>query len=493
VNLSGKLRWIAKAAVALTVALPALAQYPGQIKKQDKDAPVLRSIAVLEYTGDPVHPKASRLVPVSVFDGQQLQDGGIYLARPQPLALDGGVEYQLQLNGRAVGYFDIQGAGQSQGSWVGQGILKPLVAPRSAAQLARAQRARIKIDEDDAASDGPVLHRKSHDDDDSGSNGPSGPPPDPDRPTLHKAPSADSGSGNTNTASGESGSNGSASPAADPDRPTLHKASSADSDSGSSASADPDRPKLNKKSAADGGSVESVSNSSDPDRPHLKRGMPADLGIDVTPTVIGLPPDLEQEVAVSDAKTIPDHPWSYTWANLDDETKMKASLEDLARTALGLNPPPALVAPAKTPTKAATKAANHKTAPPPPPPAPAQLLDEQFRVFELAYGSGATMVLSAHSDGAGAQGKFVTLVAQPNLYGSVVVLLKSVTDPAHLDDTPRMRLVDAVDAMGDNRGELLFELRGKTQRQFALYRVLRGSAEKLFVTGGEYIGSPAGE
>ena len=63
------------------------------------------------------------------------------------------------------------------------------------------------------------------------------------------------------------------------------------------------------------------------------------------------------------------------------------------------------------------------------------------------------------------------------------MLLKSVTDGAHLDDTPRMRLVDAVDALADNRGELLFELRGTTQRQFALYRVLRGQAEQLFVTG----------
>ena len=487
-------RPVAVVAAAALALLPAFAQYPGQVKKQDKDAPVLRSIAVLEYTGDPGHPKASRLVPVSVYDGQRLQDGGIYLARPEPLALDGGVEYQLQLNGRAVGYFDIQGAGQAQGSWVGQGIWKPLVAPRSAAQLARAQGARIKIDEDDAATDGPVLHRKSHDEDDSGNGGSSGPPPDPDRPTLHKAPSADSGSGSTNSASGGSGSNGSASPAPDPDRPTLHKAPSADSDSGSSASADPDRPKLNKKPTADEGSVESVSNSSDPDRPLLKRGIPADLGIDVAPTVIGLPPDMEQEVAVSDAKTIPDHPWNYTWANLDDEGKMKASLEDQARSALGLNPP-AAPAPA-APKRTTAQRTVHKTAAPatpPPPPAPAPLLDEQFRVFELAYGSGATMVISAHSDGAGAQEKFVTIVAQPDLYGSVVVLLKSVTDTAHLDETPRMRLVDAVDAMGDNRGELLFELRGKTQRQFALYRVLRGSAEKLFVTGGEFIGNPAGE
>jgi hypothetical protein len=111
------------------------------------------------------------------------------------------------------------------------------------------------------------------------------------------------------------------------------------------------------------------------------------------------------------------------------------------------------------------------------------LLDEQFRVFELAYGSGATMVLSAHTDGTGAKEKFVTLVAQPDLYGNVLVLVKNVTDAAHLDDKPRMRLVDAVDAMADNRGELLFELRGETQRQFALYRVLRGQADRLFATG----------
>ena len=65
----------------------------------------------------------------------------------------------------------------------------------------------------------------------------------------------------------------------------------------------------------------------------------------------------------------------------------------------------------------------------------------------------------------------------------VLVLYKYITDAAHLDEKPRMRLIDAVDAMGDNRGELLFELRGSTQRQFGLFRVLRGSAEELFATG----------
>ena len=113
-------------------------------------------------------------------------------------------------------------------------------------------------------------------------------------------------------------------------------------------------------------------------------------------------------------------------------------------------------------------------------------------MFELAYGAGATMVLTAHVGDDPATQKFVTLVAQPDLYGNVLLLLKSVTDTAHLDETPRLRLVDAVDVLGDNRGELLFELRGATQRQFALYRVLRGRAERLFVTGGGEYGSASG-
>jgi len=203
----------------------------------------------------------------------------------------------------------------------------------------------------------------------------------------------------------------------------------------------------------------------------------------VVPSLIGSPPDLQQTVAVSDAKTHPVHPWTYSWSSPGDEAKMKSAMEDLARSALGLNPPAPPPAPKRT-----SATTTRKTAKPAPPPAPVPLTGEQFHVFELAYGSGATMVLSAHTDGPPAKQKFVTLIAQPDLYGNVLVLLKNVTDAVHMDDTPRMRLVDAVDAMADNRGELLFELRGATQRQFALYRVLRGQAEKLFVTGGEDFG-----
>ncbi len=258
-------------------------------------------------------------------------------------------------------------------------------------------------------------------------------------------------------------------------------------DSSAGASSSSDHPKSNKKNEEDESYVDNVTTLSDPSRPHLFRGKSAGVTAPVLPSLIGLPPDMHQEVAVSDAKTRPVHPWDYIWANPGDEAKMKAAMEDLARTALGLNSPPA---PLTKPQHASKTGSTHKTAKPAPPPLPAPLLIDQFRVFELAYGSGATLVLSAHTNEVGAQEKFVTLVAQPDLYGGVVVLVKNVTDAAHLDDTPRMKLIDAVDARADNRGELLFELRGATQRQFALYRVLRGDATRIFLSSAEAITAP---
>ncbi|HEX8712581.1 MAG TPA: hypothetical protein VF730_11955, partial [Terracidiphilus sp.] len=94
------------------------------------------------------------------------------------------------------------------------------------------------------------------------------------------------------------------------------------------------------------------------------------------------------------------------------------------------------------------------------------------------------------SGSAAAPEKFITLIAQPDLYGNVIVLFKSITDAADLDENPAMHLIDPVDAMADNRGELLFELRGATQREFALYRILGGKVEKLFTSSPEAVVIP---
>ena len=74
-------------ALWLAVAMPTWAQYPGHLETTKKAAPTIRAIAVVEWTGDTAKPKASRLIPISVFDGEQYQPGGLYLAKPEPLAL----------------------------------------------------------------------------------------------------------------------------------------------------------------------------------------------------------------------------------------------------------------------------------------------------------------------------------------------------------------------------------------------------------------------
>jgi hypothetical protein len=459
--------------LALLACVPAAAQYTGTVTKKS-NTPELRAVAVLEWTGEAGKPKSCRIVPITIFDGEKLNDASIYLARPEPLALAGQVEYQLKDGGKTIGLFDIKNTGQEQGSWVGYGEWKPVPNP----QPVFAAKGLDVVDEDD---DKPVLHRKKHPDDAAGTGtGQAGAKPsapeDPDRPKLHKkddsAPADTSDSG----------------------APTLHKGGDAQSDSSASnAPSDPDRPVLKKqkqkeKPPEDVSRSESLPQVTDPDRPRLQRGKSNADNLKVLPSLMGLPPDMQQAVAVSDAQNRPDHPWAYNWANAGDEAKFKSQLEDVARTALGLNQPKPAPAPKTVPHRAGT--AVKKPAPAATPaPEPVEMRDEQFRVFELTYGSGATLVLTADTGGPLDREKFITLVAQPDLYGNLQVLLKNVTDGTHLDETPHMRIVDAVDALADNRGELLFELRGETSRQFALFRVLRGRADKMFVSGGGYYGT----
>ncbi len=77
---------------------------------------------------------------------------------------------------------------------------------------------------------------------------------------------------------------------------------------------------------------------------------------------------------------------------------------------------------------------------------------------------------------------FVTLVAQRLPSGELQVVLTSITDSLHLDRSPRLRLVDAVDPDDSHRASLLFELRGASSRQFALYRLTAAQAEQTFTT-----------
>jgi len=109
------------------------------------------------------------------------------------------------------------------------------------------------------------------------------------------------------------------------------------------------------------------------------------------------------------------------------------------------------------------------------------------RIFDLSNSNEPVLVLSAvtHPPDAGATGseeepKEITLIARTNLEGELRKLFFSATDSRHLDMAPRMELIDAVDADGDGRGELLFRRTFDSGSAYAIYRVTADGLWTLF-------------
>jgi hypothetical protein len=476
------------------IAIPSYGQYVGRVDtSKDAKTPPLRATAVLEYTGDVTKPVASRLVPIAVWDGSTYQPGGLYMAQPVPLTVESGTQYELEVAGMPKGLFDVKAAANVSGSWIAIGAFQRPAAPKPSHLKASKTIPQWVRDQDDdkphfahrptSSGTGPASSSGSGSGSNSGSASSSNAPPvDPDRPTLHRRTDSDSGS----SSSGTSGSNGSSSgsssttttasnpaPAADPDRPTLHKHTAA-------------------SNANDNGAPVSAIMDVDPDRPRLRRGRPENLeSLDVPSDVeiaklAGNPENLEQMIAVSDAKTREPHNFVYSWTNPDDEKKAQTALEDMAKNLLAGKPlKPAISAqPAKKTTTAATRPPVHRTAKKPAGPPLPDLADEQFKAYELTFGGGATLVFSAKSTMPDGKVKYVTMIAQPDFNGDPQVIFKQVTSDDALDVIPRMQLVDAVDTNADNRGKLIFELAGKTDRQYAIYTVADHAVEQVFSTAG---------
>jgi len=110
-----------------------------------------------------------------------------------------------------------------------------------------------------------------------------------------------------------------------------------------------------------------------------------------------------------------------------------------------------------------------------------------LRIFDLSNSNEPVLVLSAKTrpPAAGATESFeepkeITLIARTNLEGELKKLFFSQTDSRHLDVTPRMELIDAVDADGDGRGELLFRRTSDGGSAFAIYRVTSDHLWPLF-------------
>ncbi len=504
-----------------------------QMHKVARPETVVRAVGVYEWTGDLAKPKGERLVPVTIFIEGQVQDAGVYLARPVPMALGPGTVYELDDAGVEKGLVDLKEARHVQlpaaanatpydDGWFGYGVFEAPKPPRMVTKKATQQ----------VAVNGKVPATSSE---------------DPDRPKF-SSKSAPVGSG--------------ASAKDDDARPESGSPEDVKVDSGSGDKDDVDRPTLRRrppvdpkdakkgKKERDLSSVipEKGSLNDDPDRPRMKRNTAA--AEDDTAVLNGLPADMKQMVAVSDPKRRDPHPFARSWEDEAEHQAVLGKMRAMAQAELvaygpvpagtpmvvtgaaapapegasgvGLAaqdtsngsapvlrrnhvaadaatqqqvttaaPPTAPPATSAKPAAGARTSAQHATAKRrtaarifPTAPAPGTVLtDEEVKGFTLSYGGAPTYIYTAHTAGIGAALRYVTVVAQEDGVNGLREAMHSITDAAHLDRTPWMRFVDVVDVEASNRASLLFELRGQTERQFALYRVLGGKADTLFLGG----------
>ena len=141
---------------------------------------VLRSIAVLEWTGPADKPTTSLLIPVAVYTDDHYMDGGDYLADPVPLSVENGTQYVLEKSGVPQGNYDLNAAGKMRGDWFGSGTWEQLHAKNPYALVAASGSARPHFGADSPSDAPPLpkLHRRPSPD------APTTPPPDPARPIM---------------------------------------------------------------------------------------------------------------------------------------------------------------------------------------------------------------------------------------------------------------------------------------------------------------------
>jgi hypothetical protein len=359
--------------------------------------------------------------------------------------------------------------------------------------------------------DRPTMKRRSSDTDNTTSNtgtttaSGNTPADDPDRPTMKRRDSSDASTPASTTGTTGATTTTGSTPADDPDRPTMTRRTPSDTtttDSGSTgsttasgtpASDDPDRPTLKRHTPEEAKKARNNSDSvtgtgslnDDPNRPNLHRGKPTGAMTESDlPKLVGIPSNLHQMVAVSDAANRDVHPFALEWDDATQHAAILQKMQDMARAQLAAY----AATPAKTATPAPKPAAKtgtpvHTLHPATPATPPVPLLDEELKAYTLSYGGAATYIYSAHTAGTGAALRYVTIVAQADGLGDLKPAIQSVTDAAHLDRSPQMRFVDVVDAEASNRASLLFELRGQNSRQFGLYRVIASHSDQIFLTG----------
>lgn len=451
-----------------------------------------RAIAVVEFLPG----GGSRLVPIALWWEGKYYDASLYKANPEPLALEPGTVYQALNDGEPAGQFVVNMPKLSNAGWIGDGHWTPRRAmdAQLAAEAAKQPKPQSK--------EGKAIFTSGSDEG----------PPVLRRPGSDQSPGADKSS--TQTQATTQTQAPSTPPAASqpqsipttttsdstPGRPTLRRpnddettssptpaaaTASQQSDSHSTDDSDPDRPVLHKPStsaqnasAAPAATSSPSADENDPDRPVLSRGpqqankpqstakVPVSGVVAPANSSAAKGSTPRSFAAISDAGKYENRPLTYA-TTPERQHELAQLMLDQALTEMR------------------TFASKHSSSPQLP--KSAAIKDYDLRFFDLDFSNSATLVLTAKLPMAAAGSRpfvyYATLVSRLDINGDPVKVFSSVTDTTHLDVFSRLELIDALDADGNGRGDLLFRQYSDTGVNYGLYRVFPYNMEKVFEGG----------
>lgn len=479
-------------ACAVFLAIQSLAQeerpqiIPGERKAARKKDAGPRALAVLRMTPD----GKVTLVPIAILIDGKFWDASAYKADPVPMALDSGIVYEGERTGNSLGLFTVAGAlhsnaVNSQAPWIATGTWRPAGSEVTTKEN-KTDSTPVGIDAVDEAP------RLTHD------------------PNAVKKTPPNAGSSSTTTSAPSSAPPASSDPSNGDEPPRLKKgvpppdsppptqdkpatASGPDSKSSPPKSTDNKSDSQSNVPASDSGTGEA-------NRPRLRHGRPAvsfadeDVagyrkpGAAAPPSAgkIAEPVASEADVqivpAISDASGPQPRSFTFEWVKGDEGDRRKQFM-DLAKAQLR-----AYIT-ARDKAKIVPKPSRQQVAKHPAKPEEPIFEKVQMIPYDLWNSNQPVIIFSAqahmpppaagapHSDVDAELQYSILLVAYPDIYNNLHKLYVGVTDKFHLDVTPKLDLVDAVDVDGDGRGELLFR---KTSDAGAGWVVYRATGDKLW-------------
>ena len=472
---------------------------PGERKVPRKKDDGPRAVAVLRMDAKG---KVS-LVPIAIMINGKFWDASAYKADPVPMALEPGTVYEGERSGNSLGLFTIGSALHSSSAnvptpWIGTGVWHA-AGSEPVKKVMKAESAPPNMD---TADQPPRL-----------THNPTNTTPANTAPDSGKAPASTTTPSSTPPSSGSEKSSGSSNSGDGP--PRLTKPSSPAQESPGSNQTGSSPPAPNSSGAPTAGTTKAGANKQDDkanipasdsgtkeaNRPILRRGKPVESFADeevpgysrpgatpaaVIPTKAGESVPAKDDVqvipAISDAGGPEPRSFTFEWVKGDEDDRRKQML-DLAKAEVRAY----VAARAKariTPKPAHPSTARRAVKIPDPILENVKMIgydlwnsNQPIIVFSATAHMPPPAVGSAHAEADAGLEYSILLVTYPDIYNNLHKLYSGVTDKFHLDVTPRMELIDAVDADGDGRGELLFRVTSDNGTGWAIYRA---TADKLW-------------